>query len=459
MSDRWPGGIVRATPVTPTGPFQNGTAPGVWTTDQASYWIKQGLWPTAGNTITQLMATLVTGNYGGGTNLALDAAGNAYLVGDTNISGSNSVNIFKFNSTGTLLWQKTFPSPSNTISPYGFGIDGSNNVYLAATYAQSPGRTMLMKIDTNGNLVWQRLLSRGSTISSTIFCTGLAVDSSGNSYLGGYVQVDNTAILIKYDTNGNIVWQNITAPSAGYNFTGVALDASGNIYASGITNGTQITKFKVKSSGTSQWVRNLNGSYAHSIAVDASANAYTLGWSNTSGNVGLILAKYDTSGALQWQKRLGSLNGDRSVRVCLDTSGNPYVLGYIATGIYPYIVARYNPSGALQWQNTLAIQNTGTGGIAIDAVGNLVLCASALSGGAPAPNTLFYARLPADGTKTGTRTVGGISIAYSASAVADNTASLTASSPTTTTQAGSATDAAGSSTLSSLSITPSVVTI
>lgn len=49
MSREWPGGLIRKTPVTPTGPFQDGTAPGVWTLDQMAYWLRQGLWPIAGN--------------------------------------------------------------------------------------------------------------------------------------------------------------------------------------------------------------------------------------------------------------------------------------------------------------------------------------------------------------------------------------------------------------------------
>lgn len=48
MSNRWPGGLIRKTPVTPAGPDQDGAAPGVWTLAEAAYWIKQGLWPTAG---------------------------------------------------------------------------------------------------------------------------------------------------------------------------------------------------------------------------------------------------------------------------------------------------------------------------------------------------------------------------------------------------------------------------
>jgi hypothetical protein len=51
MSNRWPGGLIRKTPVTPAGPLQNGAAPGIWTLAEASYWVKQGLWPTQGNTL------------------------------------------------------------------------------------------------------------------------------------------------------------------------------------------------------------------------------------------------------------------------------------------------------------------------------------------------------------------------------------------------------------------------
>lgn len=49
MSQRYPGNIIRATTITPAGPYQNGAASGIWTLDQAEYWLKQGLWPIAGN--------------------------------------------------------------------------------------------------------------------------------------------------------------------------------------------------------------------------------------------------------------------------------------------------------------------------------------------------------------------------------------------------------------------------
>ena len=43
MSKKYIGGLITKTPVTPAGPYQNGAASGVWTLEQAEYYIKQGI--------------------------------------------------------------------------------------------------------------------------------------------------------------------------------------------------------------------------------------------------------------------------------------------------------------------------------------------------------------------------------------------------------------------------------
>jgi len=47
MTTRYPGGLIRKTPPTITPPVdgEGGSAPGVWTLEQASYYIKTGTWP------------------------------------------------------------------------------------------------------------------------------------------------------------------------------------------------------------------------------------------------------------------------------------------------------------------------------------------------------------------------------------------------------------------------------
>jgi len=66
MSEKYPGGLITKTPVTPAGPYQTGAASGVWTLDQQLQYQKQGIWPTAGltpNYIEDVFSTwLYTGN-------------------------------------------------------------------------------------------------------------------------------------------------------------------------------------------------------------------------------------------------------------------------------------------------------------------------------------------------------------------------------------------------------------
>jgi hypothetical protein len=86
MSERFPGGIVTNNPATPTGPFENGAAPGIWTVDQATNFIRQGVWPTAGNIAPDPFFENVTmllhgdGTNGGQNNTFLDSSTNNFTI-------------------------------------------------------------------------------------------------------------------------------------------------------------------------------------------------------------------------------------------------------------------------------------------------------------------------------------------------------------------------------------------
>jgi hypothetical protein len=87
----WNAGIIRPVAVPPAGPYANGAAPGVWTLDQATFWIKQGLWPTAGNVLQR-------GLFAGGgsgfipTNniqqITINTTGNAVIFGALTVNRS-----------------------------------------------------------------------------------------------------------------------------------------------------------------------------------------------------------------------------------------------------------------------------------------------------------------------------------------------------------------------------------
>lgn len=82
----WPGGVINKTPVTPAGPYADGAAPGVWTLEQATNYIKQGIWPLAGNYPTDPYFKYVTmllpgnGTNGAQNNTFLDSSTNAFTI-------------------------------------------------------------------------------------------------------------------------------------------------------------------------------------------------------------------------------------------------------------------------------------------------------------------------------------------------------------------------------------------
>jgi hypothetical protein len=159
MSNRWPGGLIRKTPVTPAGPFQNGAAPGMWTLAEASFWTKQGLWPIAGN--AQLFVedvfstTLYTGNGAtqtitNGINLS-GQGGLVWIKGRSEVSEhglydtvrglkvlSSNNNSFQYNlAAGTEL--TAFNSNGFSIGTnYYVNINTNGQTYASWTFREAP---------------------------------------------------------------------------------------------------------------------------------------------------------------------------------------------------------------------------------------------------------------------------------------------------------------------------------
>jgi hypothetical protein len=152
MSNRWPGGLIRKTPVTPAGPFQNGAAPGVWTLAEAAFWTKQGLWPIAGNlapVVEDVFSTwLYTGNSSTQTiTNGIDLAGKGGLVwlkGRSAAYGSRLVDtargsyeLYSNLTNGQVANTYTFNSNGITI-PSSAGVNESGSTYASWTFREAP---------------------------------------------------------------------------------------------------------------------------------------------------------------------------------------------------------------------------------------------------------------------------------------------------------------------------------
>jgi hypothetical protein len=247
---------------------------------------------------------------------------------------------------------------------------------LAATFLPLPAQALPPQVE------WIRQLGSSKLDNSY----GVATDSNGNVYISGDTQGNlagtnkgaNDAWVAKYNSSGKLQWkQQLGTSKIDYSY-GVATDSSGNVYISGSTNGALVGTnkgsddafvAKYNSSGQLQWKQQLGTSkldYSWDVATDSSGNVYISGLTGgalagtNKGNTDAWVAKYNSSGKLQWKQQLGTSSGDISWGVATDSNGNVYISGdtYGALagtnkGSYDAWVAKYNSSGKLQWKQQL----------------------------------------------------------------------------------------------------------
>lgn len=180
---------------------------------------------------------------------------------------------------------------------------------------------------------------------------------------GGSSTVDE-GYDIGIDGNGNTY-------TVGY-FTGTASFGSNSISSSG---GTDIFLVKTNSQGVYQWAVKAGGSGADrglSIEVDGSGNSYITGYftgtasfgSSTVTSEGLtdvFIAKYNSSGALQWVVGAGGSESDQGSGIDVDNSGNAVVTGefrdtasfgstdLVSAGGTDVFITKVSSSGSFTW--------------------------------------------------------------------------------------------------------------
>jgi Beta-propeller repeat len=266
-----------------------------------------------------------------------------------------------------------------------------------------------------------------------------ATDQNGNFYVTGVFTSstisfgNNTltnqgfrdAFIVKYDSNGNVLWAKNIGGIDEQQIFGVCTDNANNVYITGdfgsptlvidnitlsnsivVTPSTQdIFIAKLNSNGTAIWAKNAGGSradYGNAVVADNNGNVYlggqfvspsiTIGGftltnvETTNIDHDVFLAKYDSNGNVIWTKSAGGTNYETLNSLSLDNSGNLYSSGYfysptisfgsnvlVNTNNYGDIfILKYDADGNLLWTRKCGGTNyESVKDIATDSNGNL----------------------------------------------------------------------------------------
>lgn len=161
--------------------------------------------------------------------VAVDSSNNAYVVGQSGTYSTPDAQIVKYNSSGTIQWQRTLSSS---------GSENFNKVYVDTTagyvYANGYNNTLgqiIAKYDLSGNLQWQRSLNvAGISINNIV--------TNGSDYMYMSGSINDRQIVLKLPTSGagtgNIVIDGYTVVYSASNLTDAASSYSDTDQGTGI---------------------------------------------------------------------------------------------------------------------------------------------------------------------------------------------------------------------------------
>ena len=284
---------------------------------------------------------IIASGYSDGTSF-----GNGDWTGVNGKGGYDAI-LVKYDNSGNVVWKKNFGGSGNdmflsvTATSDGFIAVGQSDSFGNGDWNGIEGKggsdAILVKYDNNGNVVWEKNFGgndnddyRSATVvSDGIIAVGCSYgDSFGNGDWAGVTgKGGGDAILVKYDNNGNVVWKTNFGGNGTDDYRSITTVSDG-VIAVGVS--------RDQSFGNGDWT----GIAGHSINYGFDA----------------IMVKYDNSGNVAWKTNFGGSSEDSfsyvtAVSDGIIVTGQSIIMGdgdwtgIVGHGSYDAIMVKYDYNG------------------------------------------------------------------------------------------------------------------
>lgn len=290
--------------------------------------------------------------------------GGHVIAGVTNSTGAgmNDIWIIRLNSSGNILWQKTYGGARNEetrsiqqTADGGFVVTGPTN-----SFGSGANDIWVIKLNSAGAVQWQK--TYGGSLADVSHAIQQTVD--GGYVVAGFTKSFGTGLqdyfVIKLNATGGIVWQKAFGGAGNDVIRFVKQVSDGGYLAAGFTHsfGTKgdIMLVKMDANGNMEWDMHYGGAKFEepSTILEVADGYIVLEQSNSfSGNTDGWLFKVDTDGQIVWQKRVGGGSFDELSAAQQTPDG-----GFIAAGetksfgipAEDFWVVKFDSSGGIAWQ-------------------------------------------------------------------------------------------------------------
>lgn len=264
------------------------------------------------------------------------------------------------------------PFYQNVINYYYSGINESNVIKKQSTFHWN--QTILnYGVDEGNDLVNDQ--------DGNIIVTGSIFNSSKNAL---------DIIIVKYDSNGDILWNKTWGGNFDDSGLSVTTDSSNNIYVTGYSKSFEggsydICLLKYSSGGDLFWNKIWGGNNdekGYSVKLDSLGNVFIGGYLKIeNGYDDVVLLKYDSiNGNFLENRTWGEFYDDRALDIVIDSSNNIYLTGYtdnFEAIVRDLFLIKYNSTGDLVYNKTYGDTRWHEGrSLTLDSNEDIIICGS-----------------------------------------------------------------------------------